>query len=157
MTTLDRVAKAMQPPPMTAEEAEMARVAQRCIMEALDHSRAAQITLTTDKGDHPTVAVPPSALKLIGQLLGALSERRTVTIVPNDLECSTVQAANYLNVSRPFVIKEIAAGRLKHRMVGTHRRIEFSDLLAYAKEMRGKQDQALERMADNARELGLEY
>ena len=35
----------------------MARVAQRCIMEALDHSRAAAITLTTDKGEHPSVEV----------------------------------------------------------------------------------------------------
>nr|ART89671.1 excisionase [uncultured bacterium] len=136
---------------------EMAQVAQRCIMEALDHSRAAQITLTTDTGEHPTVAVPPAALKLIGQVLGAMSERRSVSIIANDHELSTVEAANFLNVSRPFIIKEIEAGRLKHRLVGTHRRIEFSDLLAYAQEMRQRQAQALDRMAENARELGLEY
>ena len=64
----------MTPPPLTDHELEMARVAQRCIMEALDHSRAAAITLTTDKGEHPSVEVPPAALKLIGQLLGAMSE-----------------------------------------------------------------------------------
>jgi len=142
---------------MSAADIEMARVAQRCIMESLDRSRAAQITLTTDTGEHPTVALPPSALKLIGQLLGLLSEKRSIALIPSDQELSTVEAANFLNVSRPFVIKEIEAGRLKHRMVGTHRRIAFSDLLAYAKTMRQQQDQALERMADNARELGLEY
>lgn len=52
----------------------MARAAQRCIMEALDHSRAAAITLTTADGSPPTVALPPAALKLIGQRLGAMSE-----------------------------------------------------------------------------------
>ena len=135
----------------------MARVAQRCIMEALDHSRAAAITLTTDNGEHPTVQVPPAALKLIGQLLGAMSEGRSVTLLPAGQELTTVEAANFLNVSRPFVIKEIEAGRLRHRMVGTHRRIAFEDLITYARSMRQQQDSALERMADNAHELGLDY
>jgi excisionase family DNA binding protein len=62
-----------------------------------------------------------------------------------------------LNVSRPFLIKEIEAGRLVHRMVGTHRRVKFSDLMDYAKAMREKQQEALDKKAANARELGLEY
>ena len=156
MRTLEKAVKVTHPV-MSAADIEMAQAAQRCIMQALDHSRAAQITLMTDTGEHPTIALPPAALKLIGQVLGAMSERRSVSIIASDHELSTVEAANFLNVSRPFVIKEIEAGRLKHRMVGSHRRVEFSDLLAYAKEMRQRQKQALERMADNARELGLEY
>lgn len=47
--------------------------------------------------------------------------------------------------------------RLKHRKVGTHRRVLYEDLLAYARHMRAEQHAALERMADSARELGLEY
>ncbi len=156
MRTLEKAVKVTHPL-MSAADIEMAQAAQRCIMQALDHSHAAQITLMTDTGEHPTIALPPAALKLIGQVLGAMSERRSVSIIASDHELSTVEAANFLNVSRPFVIKEIEAGRLKHRMVGSHRRVEFSDLLAYAKEMRQRQEQALERMADNARELGLEY
>ncbi|EBA47196.1 excisionase/Xis, DNA-binding [Burkholderia pseudomallei 305] len=147
----------MTPPPLTEHELEMARIAQRCIMEALDHSRAAAITLTTDKGEHPSVEVPPAALKLIGQLLGAMSEGRSITVMPANREFTTVEAAHFLNVSRPFVIKEIEEGRLPHRMVGTHRRIAFNDLVKYANTMREKQAAALERMADNARELGLDY
>ncbi|MBI3140847.1 MAG: helix-turn-helix domain-containing protein [Rhodocyclales bacterium] len=156
MRTVDRV-REVAPPPMSEREMEMARVAQRCIMEALDHSRAAAITLTTDKGEHPSVAVPPAALKLIGQLLGAMSEGRPITLMPAKQEFTTVEAAHFLNVSRPFVIKEIEEGRLAHRMVGTHRRIAFEDLVAYARKMRENQAAALERMAENARELGLDY
>jgi excisionase family DNA binding protein len=147
----------VQPPPLSAKDIDMARAAQRCIMEALDHSRAAAITLTTDTGEHPTVDVPPAALKLIGQLLGAMSEGRPIMLMPSSQELSTVEAANFLNVSRPFVIKEIDAGRLPHRLVGTHRRVAFEDLLAYARKMRERQESALEKMADNARELGLDY
>jgi len=156
MRTVDRI-REVTPPPMTEREMEMARVAQRCIMEALDHSRAAAITLTTDNGDHPCVDVPPAALKLIGQLLGAMSEGRSITLMPANREFTTVEAAHFLYVSRPFVIKEIEEGRLPHRMVGSHRRIAFDDLVAYANRMREKQASALERMADNARELGLDY
>ncbi|MEM5387911.1 excisionase family DNA-binding protein [Paraburkholderia phymatum] len=156
MRTVDRI-REVTPPPLTNDELEMARVAQRCIMEALDHSRAASITLTTDKGEHPSVEVPPAALKLIGQLLGAMSEGRSITVMPANREFTTVEAAHFLNVSRPFVIKEIEEGRLPHRMVGTHRRIAFDDLVKYASTMREKQVAALERMADNARELGLDY
>ncbi|TAL52209.1 helix-turn-helix domain-containing protein [Pandoraea sp.] len=156
MRTIDRISE-MTPPPLTDDELEMARVAQRCIMEALDHSRAAAITLTTDTGEHPSVNVPPAALKLIGQLLGAMGEGRSITLMPTNREFTTVEAAHFLNVSRPFVIKEIEEGRLPHRMVGTHRRIALDDLVAYANKMREKQAGALERMANNARELGLDY
>lgn len=156
MPTLEKTRQVV-PPPLSAKDIEMARVAQRCIMEALDHSRAAAITLTTADGEHPSVELPPAALKLIGQLLGAMSEGGPISLVPANQEFSTVEAANFLNVSRPFVIKEIEEGRLAHRKVGTHRRIAFEDLLAYARQMRGQQERALERMADNARELGLDY
>jgi excisionase family DNA binding protein len=156
MRTLNRNPQEARPV-MSEHEMELARVAQRCIMEALDHSRAVSITLTTETGLHPSIEVPSAALKLIGQLLGAMSEGKTVVLMPEKREFTTVEAANYLNVSRPFVIKEIEEGRLKHRMVGTHRRIALEDLLAYERTMRERQSAALERMADNARDLGLDY
>ena len=145
------------PPKLTVEEADMARVAQRCLMAALDHSKAASITLESDDGSQPVIQLPPKALRLIAQLLGVLSERKPVVLMPTKQELSTVEAANFLNVSRPFVIKEIEAQRLACRMVGSHRRIAFDDLQAYASKMRANQKGALQRMADNARELGLDY
>lgn len=42
-------------------------------------------------------------------------------------------------------------------MVGTHRRVAFEDLMAYTRKMRERQEGALERLAENARELGLDY
>jgi excisionase family DNA binding protein len=156
MATLERP-RSLRPPELTAEEAEMARTAQRCIMEALDRSKAATITVESDDGSPPAIKVPPQALRLIAAVLGALSERRDVVLLPAKREFTTVEAANYLNVSRPFVIKEIDAGRLKHRMVGTHRRVEFEDLQAYARDMRANQAAALQRLADDAQDMGLEY
>lgn len=145
------------PPALTDQEVEMARIAQRCIVAALDHSRAASITLVSDTGNEPVVQVPPQALRFIAQVLGAMSERRPIMLMPARQEFSTIEAANFLNVSRPFVVKEIEAGRLPYRMVGTHRRVPFEALAAYADRMRRQQHEALDRMAQNAQDLGLDY
>ena len=126
-------------------------------MKSLDQSIAAEITLTTDTGEHPKVALPPASLRQIGQILGAMSEGQSITLMPSKSEFSTVEAAYFMNVSRPFIIKEIDSGRLQHRMVGTHRRIFLEDLIEYKNSMQSKQYAALGGLVENAKELGLDY
>ncbi len=154
-TTIDR--DRLVPPPLNDRETEMVKTAERMIMACLDHSRAATITIESDDGSSPSVQVPTQVLRVLGQTLGLMARHQPIMLVPEKQELSTVEAANYLNVSRPFLIKEIEAGRLMHRMVGTHRRVKFSDLMDYAKDMREKQQEALDKKAANARELGFEY
>ena len=60
-TTAEREQQILQPK-LTVEEADMARVAQRCIMAALDHSKTATITLEGDDGSQPVIRLPPQAL-----------------------------------------------------------------------------------------------
>ena len=155
MATIER--ERLLPPELTPEETEVVRAAQRLISESLHHARAACITVRSEHGSAPSVTVPPAVLRFMGQALGLLARRQPVVLMPQNQELSTVEAAHFLNVSRPFVIKEIEAGRLKHRKVGSHRRVLYEDLLEYARTMRAQQQLALERMAANARELGLEY
>ena len=120
------------------------------------------VALTVEQADHsgaPTRSfrLPEEVLAPLTQLLKAMAEGRAVAVVPTEREFSTAEAADFLNVSRPFVVKEMEQGRLPHRKVGSHRRVSFEDLQSYAKQMRARQEGALERMAENARELGLEY
>lgn len=155
MSTLDK--DRLLPPELTPDDVAMVSAAQRMIMEALDHGRASRISLVSDEGSTPSVSVPPQVLKFLGQVLGLISQRRPIMLMPQKQELSTVEVANVLNVSRPFVIKEIDAGRLKHRKVGSHRRVLYEDLMEYSAAMRAMQEAALDRMAANARELGLTY
>lgn len=151
---------ALSPLDLTDTDRQLARAAQRCIVAALDHSRAASITLVSEDAEQAepvVVELPPQALRFIAQILGAMSERQPVVVMPARQELTTVEAANYLNVSRPFLIKEIEAGRLPCRLVGTHRRIAFEDLQAYEARMRAARQAALERLADGRDALGLEY
>jgi excisionase family DNA binding protein len=146
---------------LTSEESAQASAAQRMIVAALDHSRAPHIALLPDGGelsdDAPVVAVPPKVLRLIAELLGQMSQRVPLAIVPMRYEMSTQEAAAHLNVSRPFVVKELEAGRIPFRKVGTHRRIEFSALLQYAQAQRTNSDALLSELAREAQELGLGY
>lgn len=68
-------------PPASEREAEMAKVAQRCLMAALDHSRAQRIALVDEKGeftDAPVLELPPQALRFFAEMLGMMAQRRPV-------------------------------------------------------------------------------
>lgn len=144
---------------LTNEEAEMAKIAQRCIIKALDHSRAQKIQIIDEGGndDTPVLEVPPQALRLFADLLGAMSRREVVTIVPRGHALTTQEAAAYLNVSRPYVIKLIDEGKLTCHKVGRHRRIEFDVLATYRKAMKQDAAEALQALTDLDQELKLGY
>jgi excisionase family DNA binding protein len=70
-------------------------------------------------------------------------------------EMTTNQAAEFLDVSRPFVIKLTERGELPYRLVGTHRRIPSTALLEYREKMFRRAKGAADEMARTAQELGL--
>lgn len=78
-----------------------------------------------------------------------------VSVVPLHAELTTFEAADILNVSRPFLIKRIEAGELPFHMVGTHRRLKLSDVLAYRDRLAAQAEDALTAMTAEAEELGL--
>lgn len=70
-------------------------------------------------------------------------------------ELTSQEATGYLNVSRPFLIKQIEAGKLAHRKVGRHRRIEFVELIRYQKKQRVESEQAIQNLVKLSEELRL--
>jgi excisionase family DNA binding protein len=70
-------------------------------------------------------------------------------------EMTTTQAAEFLDVSRPFVIKLVRRGELPCRMVGKHRRIPTDALLHYRETMFRKAVSAADEIAHIAQDLGL--
>lgn len=77
------------------------------------------------------VDLPPAVARLVLDLLELVGKGDAVTLVPSGADLSTQQAADMLEVSRPFLVKLIEAREIPHHKVGTHRRIRAEDLLAY--------------------------
>ena len=78
-------------------------------------------------------------------------------MAPINAEMTAQEAAEFLNVSRPFVVKQMETGILPHHKVGTHRRIRFQDLLAYKKDIDQRRELSLSELTSEAQKLGLGY
>ena len=145
-------------PVSNERDADMAKVAQRCIMAALDHSRAPKIVLVEEGQDAqktPTIELPPQALRAIADLPGLMAQQQPVMLMPQKHELTTQEVAGFLNVSRPYVIRQIESGALKCRKVGRHRRVEFHELMRFKREQEVASEEALQRLSDLSQELGL--
>jgi len=110
-----------------------------------------------DDSHHERVTVPMEAFRLFVDLLAALAGGNAVTLVPVGKELTTQQAADLLNVSRPYLVQLLKEQKLPFRLVGSHRRIKFEDLVAF----KTKDDAHRKKVADDlvaeGQKLGIEY
>jgi excisionase family DNA binding protein len=104
-----------------------------------------------------TVDLPTSALTLLVKILTEMGKGNAVTLMPIHAQLTTQQAAELLGVSRPFIVKELKEKKLSYQMVGTHRRIQYIDLLAYKDKIRADHDAAMNELVEQAQEHGMGY
>ena len=103
------------------------------------------------------LAMPAGVVSLLLELLNQTAQGHAVIIVPSTKEFSTQEAADILNVSRPFVIKLLEEGKIPHHKVGRHRRIHASDLFAYRSKILAESRRALDELTRIAQELEQGY
>ncbi len=137
------------------EEALLARQLSRAL-EGLHADHALRVLVAGSGEDMAPLELPPVAIELLMEILKQTAEGNAVSLTPVKPEITTQQAAELLNVSRPFVIGLIEKGTLPARMVGTHRRLLLSDVLAYKAETKAKSLEALREMVALSQEMGLE-
>ena len=98
-------------------------------LEHLLSKEASQPRLVGSNGEE--IPLPEPVYKVLCDVLSALSAGRTIHVVCGDGEFTTQEAADFLNISRPSLIKILKEGKIPHSKTGAHRRIRFQDLESY--------------------------
>ncbi len=106
-------------------------------------------------------ALPPRVVREVETLLAAYAEGKTPLVSTSDQEIGTQEAAAYLKLSRPTVVKMMDDGRIAFRKPGKHRRVRIADLMAFERSLRRDQDAAMDELSalgqdaiGHAREIG---
>jgi excisionase family DNA binding protein len=120
------------------------RAARRTRDYLTSHPGVDPIKIQGELAGDEALVVPRNAAVMLAQILAMLANGQGVQIMPDTAELTTQQAADFLNLSRPYLIKLLEADKIPYHMVGTHRRISFQDLREYKR----RDDLARRRTAD---------
>ena len=118
---------------------------------ARTHSRDGAPVFAEPGGE--AIQLPPAIAEMVIDLLGHIARGDMVTIVPTSAMLTTKQAADILNVSRPYLSRLLRNGDIPFVPVGSHRRVVHRDLMAYKERRDATRVAALDELA----RLGQEF
>jgi excisionase family DNA binding protein len=101
------------------------------------------------------IKIPLSALRLLGDILKAMSQGKLISLVPISTEVTTQAAAEFIGCSRPHLVKLLEEGKIEYTKIGKHRRIKFDDIVKYKKQMKEQQKQNIIDIMNSDEETGL--
>src|SRR5438067_962830 len=87
----------------TAAEARLAQESLEPLTHALE-SHQAEMSLCIQQDRGGTITLPRAAVRLLKDILTEMAKGNGVTLLPLQAELTTQQAADLLNVSRPYLI-----------------------------------------------------
>lgn len=140
----------------TSEEAEAAKLTSRTLSKYANTDRL-NLKVTLNGGETEDLILPGFAIKMLLDLLTEMSKGNAVTLMPVNAELSTQQAAEILNVSRPYLINLLEQGDIPFRKVGSHRRVMAKDIFEYKQRIDDARQKTLDELANQAQELGMGY
>lgn len=142
--------------PPSARDAAIARVSGQALSR-FARTKAPLKLRVTDVDQSEPIELPAGAVALLMDILEAMAAGRGATIIPENAELTTVQAAEVLNVSRPFLIKLLEEQKIPHRKVGKHRRILMEAVMSYKAAIDEEREAVLDQLAAEAQKQGMGY
>jgi len=139
----------------TFDDVRMAKESSRLLAQLAESNDEHVSVKLAQRGESHNINLPPMMLRVLLDALVQLSDGNAVTVIGRNAELSTVEAAAFLNVSRPFLIKLLESEKIPHRRVGTHRRVRFTDLYAYKSTDDKRRRKVLDKLAAKDQQSGL--
>ena len=142
----------------SANEVALARDSSRSLAQTLPRkSSQVKIRVLTEGQMGTDIVIPMSALRLLVNLLTEMAQGNAVTILPMHAELTTQQAADLLNISRPFFIKLLNDKKIPFKNVGRHRRVAARDVMVFKSAQEQSSENARDILASEAQKLKLGY
>ncbi|SEQ03921.1 helix-turn-helix domain-containing protein [Lentzea albida] len=120
-----------------------------------DHDEAGADVRVRAEGEDDVLVLPRAAVELFAQILAYMAAGHGVSVVPADAELTTQQAADMLNVSRPYLIGLLEADEIEYRKVGKHRRIKAASLVQYMRNDDQRRRRAADELSALTQEMGM--
>lgn len=138
----------------TEEDSKLAAEAIRALAGAIK-AKKEELRVKLDDGQQFTL--PKAATRLLSHLLNEMANGNAVTLMPIHAELTTQEGAAYLNVSRPYLIRQLESRKIPFHKVGTHRRIKFQDLEVYRQSIESERRKVMDELAEQAQKLEMGY
>jgi excisionase family DNA binding protein len=142
--------------PPTEQESTIARTSKQLLSRYTRADEPLTVRVIDAEQDEP-IELPAGAVAMLMDILGAMAAGRGVTLIPENTELTTAQAAEILNVSRPFLVKLLEEGQIPHRKVGQHRRIRLEDVMAYKDAIDREREAVLDQLVADAQDQAMGY
>lgn len=142
----------------TEEDATLAKTSSQTLASYIRNNDTYRtIKVVQDNTTSETVAIPAEAFRLLVDILAQMAKGNAITLMPVHAELTTQEAADILNVSRPYLVGLLESGEMPYRKVGTRRRVRYQDLIDYKNRIDALRMQTLEELAAQAQELNMGY
>lgn len=145
--------------PVTPSKTEMMLAKETSLRLASMLSERPEYQLQLVDNGHVSEAfkIPAAAMRLLVEALAEMASGHAVTLLPIHTELSTQQAAELLNVSRPYLIGLLEKGDIPFYKVGAHRRVRLRDVLIYKQESDKARLKVLDELVEQAQRLNMGY
>lgn len=143
--------------PPTEQETVLARQSGQRLARYARKSKGLTLHVV-DAEQEEAIQLPAGAVALLVEILQAMAAGRGVTIIPDNAELTTVEAAEILNVSRPYLINNLLEkGLIPYAKVGKHRRIRLEDVMRYKATIDQQREAVLDQLAEDAQKEDMGY
>lgn len=102
--------------------------------------------------DNSRVPIPAAMFYALQRIAELLARGDAFAVVPVGKELTTQEAANILNVSRQYVVRLLEEKQIPFQKTGSHRRIKFSDLVAYKEKRDHARRATLQKLTEESEE-----